>query len=44
LTWILTGNFGRPGTMFLHSVFGQLAGSLPVSLSGVMVWSASSAY
>lgn len=27
LIWILTGNFGKPGTMFLHSAFGQLAGS-----------------
>src|SRR5262249_54918738 len=26
LIWILTGNFGKPGTMYLHSVFGQLAG------------------
>jgi len=26
LLWILTGNFGRPGTMFLHSAFAALAG------------------
>lgn len=27
LLWILTGNFGKPGTMFLHSAFSPLAGS-----------------
>ncbi|GAD82497.1 molybdopterin oxidoreductase family protein [Nocardia asteroides NBRC 15531] len=26
LLWIVTGNFGRPGTMFLHSSFALLAG------------------
>ncbi len=26
LLWILTGNFGRPGTMFLHSSFAPIAG------------------
>ncbi|MFI6493854.1 molybdopterin-dependent oxidoreductase [Streptomyces sp. NPDC050564] len=26
LVWILTGNFGRPGTMYLHSAFAALAG------------------
>lgn len=26
MLWILTGNFGRPGTMFLHSSFVPLAG------------------
>ncbi|TSE01235.1 molybdopterin-dependent oxidoreductase [Skermania sp. ID1734] len=26
LVWILTGNFGRPGTMFLHSTFASLTG------------------
>ena len=26
LLWILTGNFGRPGTMFLHSTFAPLTG------------------
>ena len=26
MLWILTGNFGRPGTMFLHSSFAALAG------------------
>ncbi|HEY5247937.1 MAG TPA: molybdopterin-dependent oxidoreductase, partial [Dermatophilaceae bacterium] len=27
LLWILTGNFGRPGTMYLHSAFAAIAGS-----------------
>jgi anaerobic selenocysteine-containing dehydrogenase len=27
LLWVLTGNFGRPGTMYLHSAFAALAGS-----------------
>ncbi|MFE0019687.1 molybdopterin-dependent oxidoreductase [Amycolatopsis sp. NPDC059021] len=27
LIWILTGNFGRPGTMFLHSSFAAIAGA-----------------
>jgi anaerobic selenocysteine-containing dehydrogenase len=27
LLWILTGNFARPGSMFLHSTFAPLAGS-----------------
>ncbi|GAA4524364.1 molybdopterin-dependent oxidoreductase [Amycolatopsis samaneae] len=27
LLWILTGNFGRPGTMFLHSSFAAIAGA-----------------
>ncbi|MGL4305840.1 MAG: molybdopterin-dependent oxidoreductase [Mycobacteriaceae bacterium] len=27
LLWIFTGNFGRPGTMFLHSTFAAVAGS-----------------
>jgi anaerobic selenocysteine-containing dehydrogenase len=27
LVWILTGNFGRPGTMFLHSSFAQVTGA-----------------
>jgi anaerobic selenocysteine-containing dehydrogenase len=27
LLWILTGNFGRPGTMYLHSSFAPVAGS-----------------
>ncbi|PQM46089.1 Assimilatory nitrate reductase catalytic subunit [Mycobacterium talmoniae] len=31
LVWILTGNFGRPGTMFLHSSFAALAGGPPSS-------------
>ncbi|MDG4860955.1 molybdopterin-dependent oxidoreductase [Streptomyces sp. T-3] len=26
LLWILTGNFGRPGTMYLHSAFAPLTG------------------
>ncbi|WP_233528995.1 molybdopterin-dependent oxidoreductase [Antrihabitans stalagmiti] len=26
LLWILTGNFGKPGTMFLHSSFASLTG------------------
>ena len=26
LLWILTGNFGKPGTMFLHSSFAPIAG------------------
>ncbi len=26
LLWILTGNFGRPGTMYLHSTFAAVAG------------------
>jgi len=26
LIWIITGNFGKPGTMFLHSTFAALAG------------------
>jgi anaerobic selenocysteine-containing dehydrogenase len=26
LVWILTGNFGRPGSMFLHSAFAPIAG------------------
>ncbi|MFF5185843.1 molybdopterin-dependent oxidoreductase [Streptomyces sp. NPDC000345] len=38
LVWILTGNFGRPGTMFLHSSFaavaGASAGGAPVAGSG----------
>ncbi|MGH3647333.1 MAG: molybdopterin-dependent oxidoreductase [Micromonosporaceae bacterium] len=29
LLWILTGNFGRPGTMYLHSSFAPIAGSSP---------------
>jgi anaerobic selenocysteine-containing dehydrogenase len=29
LVWILTGNFARPGTMFLHSSFAPLAGGGP---------------
>lgn len=29
LLWILTGNFGKPGTMFLHSWFVSLAGAPP---------------
>jgi len=29
LLWILTGNFGRPGTMALHSWFASLAGAPP---------------
>jgi anaerobic selenocysteine-containing dehydrogenase len=29
LLWILTGNFGRPGTMYLHSWFVSLAGAPP---------------
>ena len=27
LLWILTGNFAKPGTMFLHSTFAPVAGS-----------------
>jgi anaerobic selenocysteine-containing dehydrogenase len=27
LLWILTGNFGKPGAMFLHSTFAALAGA-----------------
>ena len=27
LLWILTGNFGKPGTMYLHSSFAPLAGA-----------------
>ncbi|WP_280456113.1 molybdopterin-dependent oxidoreductase, partial [Nocardia brasiliensis] len=27
LLWILTGNFGRPGTMYLHSTFAAVAGT-----------------
>lgn len=27
LLWILTGNFGKPGTMFLHSSFAPIAGA-----------------
>ncbi|HKT03344.1 MAG TPA: molybdopterin-dependent oxidoreductase [Rugosimonospora sp.] len=27
LLWILTGNFGKPGAMFLHSTFAPLAGA-----------------
>lgn len=27
LLWILTGNFGKPGTMYLHSSFAPIAGS-----------------
>jgi anaerobic selenocysteine-containing dehydrogenase len=27
LLWILTGNFGKPGTMYLHSAFAALAGA-----------------
>jgi anaerobic selenocysteine-containing dehydrogenase len=27
LLWILTGNFGKPGAMYLHSMFAALAGS-----------------
>ncbi|RJQ66943.1 molybdopterin oxidoreductase family protein [Pseudonocardiaceae bacterium YIM PH 21723] len=26
LTWILTGNFGKPGAMYLHSAFAAVAG------------------
>jgi anaerobic selenocysteine-containing dehydrogenase len=26
MLWILTGNFGKPGTMYLHSAFAALAG------------------
>jgi anaerobic selenocysteine-containing dehydrogenase len=26
LVWILTGNFGKPGAMFLHSAFASIAG------------------
>ena len=29
LLWILTGNFGKPGAMFLHSWFVSLAGAPP---------------
>lgn len=29
LLWILTGNFGKPGTMALHSWFARLAGEPP---------------
>lgn len=29
LLWILTGNFARPGTMFLHSSFAAVAGRPP---------------
>jgi len=27
LVWILTGNFGKPGAMFLHSAFAPIAGA-----------------
>lgn len=27
LLWVLTGNFGRPGTMYLHSSFAAVAGA-----------------
>lgn len=34
MLWILTGNFAKPGAMFLHSTFAPIAGSTPPGGSG----------